>query len=74
MVLAFVELGEFIAKQPRNYEEQTQRELMYIQAIKTLADEIEKLTGKRPKITFPVKRKLPTPEELKHLLNNNNHS
>lgn len=73
-VLPFVELGEFIAVQPRTLEEQRQRELMYQQAIKRLLDSIEELTGKRPLVSVPLKTKVPTPKELEDLFNNNHKS
>ena len=71
LVLPFVELGNFIAIQPRSLEQQRQRELMLIEMVKTLTDKIEELTGERPQVTIPVKEELPSTEELKDLFNGN---
>lgn len=71
-VLPYVELGSFIAIQPRTLEQQRARELMMIEAIKQLADKLEKVTGERPKVSIPLKEEVPTTEELKDLFNGNN--
>jgi len=71
LVLPFVELGDFIAIQPRSLEQQRQRELIYIQTIQKLLDTVEELTGERPQVTVRVKEELPTPEELAELFNGN---
>lgn len=75
-VLPFVELGNFIAVQPRTLEQQRQRELVLIETIKILKEKLEKLTGETIQITIPVKTELPSAEELADLLNGNgnNHS
>jgi len=46
LVLPFVELGNFIAVQPRSLEQQRQRELIYIQTVQKLLDKVEELTVK----------------------------
>lgn len=75
LVLPYVELGSYVAVQPRTLEEQRQRELILIEQLKVLTDKIEELTGERPQVSVPIKREIPNPEELKELLNNgdNNH-
>ena len=73
LVLPFFELGEFIAVQPRSLEQQRQRELIMMEAIKQLCDKVEQLTGERSAITIPLKEEYAdlTPEELADLYNGN---
>jgi len=71
-VLAFIELGNYIAVQPQTFEQARAREMLMIEAIKSLMDQVEKLTGTRPTVSIPLKQQLPSPKELEELLRNGN--